>query len=199
MHLKKYALAAGVFLLSAGTAAAATLTAGLNLRAGPGTRYGVIDTMPAGAQVSVLNCGAYWCRVDWRGEEGYASSRYISGSGYASNGYYASPGYSYGYGYPDAYDYPDDYGYYGPVVGFGFGYGGYYGHHRYRHHHHHYVYSGHHHYRHHYAGVMSHTVTHQNTVGFSRGTAGTVGVGHPHHSFSQGGIGGGGMGGHHHH
>jgi uncharacterized protein YraI len=103
MRLKHLALAGGVLLLSAGTASAAVVTHGLNLRSGPGTGYSVIDVMPAGARVRVLGCGAYWCRVAWRGEEGYASSSYLAGGG--------------------AYAYEPPAGYAGPAFGFGFGWG----------------------------------------------------------------------------
>jgi len=130
MRLKTTLLgAAAALVLSAGVASAATVTEGLNLRSGPGTGYSVIDTLPAGAQVSVLTCGGSWCRVDWRGEEGYASRSYLGGVGYA----YTEPYYEYGYGpnyaYGDQYPYYDDYG-----PGFVFGYGGGYYHHHHFHH-----------------------------------------------------------------
>ena len=79
MKLKTLTLAAGALLLSAGIASAATVTNDLNLRSGPGTRYGVIDTMPAGAYVNVIGCGGSWCRVDWHGRVGYASASYLGG------------------------------------------------------------------------------------------------------------------------
>ena len=79
MKLKTLTLAASALLLSAGIASAATVTNDLNLRSGPGTRYGVIDTMPAGAYVNVIGCGGSWCRVDWHGRVGYASSSYLGG------------------------------------------------------------------------------------------------------------------------
>ena len=50
MRLKQFALAAGVLLVSASTAAAAIVTNPLNLRRGPGTGFGVITTMPPGAR-----------------------------------------------------------------------------------------------------------------------------------------------------
>ena len=107
-------------LASVGTATAATVTGDLNLRAGPGTRYAVIDTMPAGAHVNVLGCGGGWCRVAWHGTVGYASRNYLAGRGYA---YAPGPYYTYEPG-PYYYDYAP-----WPVFGFGFGggYGGYRG------------------------------------------------------------------------
>lgn len=103
MNFKSLSLAAGVLLASAGIASAATVTNDLNLRSGPGTRYGVIDTMPAGAYVRVINCGGSWCRVNWHGRVGYASASYLGGGGaYASAPVYVAPP---------------------PVVRFGFGFG----------------------------------------------------------------------------
>jgi len=79
MRLKQFALAAGILLVSASTAAAAMVTNPLNLRRGPGTQFGVIATMPPGARVDVLECGGAWCRVAWRGIEGFASASYLAG------------------------------------------------------------------------------------------------------------------------
>lgn len=77
MRLKTLTLATTALLLSAGIASAATVTNDLNLRRAPGTRYGVIDTLPAGADVNVIGCTGNWCRVDWQGEVGYASASYL--------------------------------------------------------------------------------------------------------------------------
>jgi uncharacterized protein YraI len=114
MRLKQFALAAGVLLVSASTAAAAVVTNPLNLRRGPGVGYRVIAAMPPGTRVDVIECGGNWCRVAWRGIEGFASASYLAGGGvyaYAPGSYYAyepAPYYDYGLG---------------PVFGFGFGFG----------------------------------------------------------------------------
>jgi uncharacterized protein YraI len=74
------ALVAGLILASAGLAAAAPgmTTATLKLRAGPGTGFGVLTTMPAGAAVNVLGCGPEgWCRVQFAGFTGYANASYL--------------------------------------------------------------------------------------------------------------------------
>lgn len=107
MNLKHFSLAAGVLLGSAGVAAAAPamVTGDLNLRSGPSTGYGVIDTMPAGATVNVLGCRGSWCRVAWGGTVGYASRSYLDRAGSA----YAAA--------PPVYVAPP------PVVRFGFGVG----------------------------------------------------------------------------
>lgn len=94
MRLKQFILAAGALVLSLGAANAATITNDLNLRSGPGTRYSVVTTMPAGAYVDVLGCRGSWCRVDWRGRVGYASRSYLArGRGYAAapRVYYGPP------------------------------------------------------------------------------------------------------------
>lgn len=124
MRLKTLALAAGALMLSAGAASAAVVTNDLNLRSGPGTNYQVVDTMPAGARVNVLSCTGGWCRVDWRGEVGFASSSYLGGG----DPIYAAA--------PPVYLAPP------PVVSFGFGIGPrwhhrHWNHRHWRHHHRH--------------------------------------------------------------
>lgn len=55
---------------------------GVNLRSGPGTNYSVITTMPAGADVAVLDYGNGWAHVYYlTNYEGYCSTAYISGLG----------------------------------------------------------------------------------------------------------------------
>lgn len=183
MQLKQFALAAGVVLLSAGSAAAAVVTNDLNLRSGPSTRYGVVDTMPAGAQVSILSCTGSWCRVSWRGEVGYASRAYLSGAGYASNRYYSQPHYVYDYGYPDYYDYG-----YGPGFFFGPSYYYYRGH---RHHGGRHARGDHRGRQRAVAGVPGSGGRSGHSIGRSRGTIGMGGGS----SARGGGGGGGGPGG----
>lgn len=77
MKLKHLALAAGALLISGTAASAAVVTNPLHLRAGPGTHYQVIDTMPQGARVAIRNCTGSWCRVNFRGETGWASASYL--------------------------------------------------------------------------------------------------------------------------
>jgi uncharacterized protein YraI len=115
MRLRHFALAAGLLLASVSIAAANTVTNPLNLRSGPGTGYRVIATMPPGSHVDVLECGAGWCRVAWRGIEGFASASYLAPGGGA---YVYAPGPYYDYG-PPYYAYAP-----GPAVGFSFGFGG---------------------------------------------------------------------------
>jgi uncharacterized protein YraI len=81
---RKAMLAAGFLAISGGLAAASPgiTTAGLKLRAGPGTGFGVLTSMPAGAPVNVLGCGPEgWCRVMFAGFTGYAKATYLGMGG----------------------------------------------------------------------------------------------------------------------
>ena len=66
----------------AGAAQAATpsyTTANVNLRAGPGTSYPVLLTVPNGSPITTYGCldGYNWCDVSWGAERGWMSSSYI--------------------------------------------------------------------------------------------------------------------------
>lgn len=82
------AFAISVLALSAGAAQAATVTTltDINMRSGPGTGYAAITTLPRGAQLHLGDCtdDLHWCRVYWRGREGWASSHYLSEPGAAA-------------------------------------------------------------------------------------------------------------------
>jgi uncharacterized protein YraI len=111
-------LAAGAALILSGSIAAAapaTVSADLNMRAGPGTEYGVVATIPAGATVDVGGCTGSWCAVSFRGESGYASASYLSGG--APSAAVVVPGYDDGPDYAYSDDYDDSYSY-GPSIGF---------------------------------------------------------------------------------
>lgn len=71
------ALLAGAIVVGVSVADAATVRSELNLRAGPGTGYGVVAVMPAGAEVDVRGCSGAWCRVAWGSAEGYAHADYL--------------------------------------------------------------------------------------------------------------------------
>ena len=81
MRLKMAGLAGALLLAGAGLADgadAATVRSELNLRAGPGTDYGVVAVMPAGAEVDVRDCSGAWCRVAWGRAEGYVHADYLA-------------------------------------------------------------------------------------------------------------------------
>ncbi len=54
-------------------------TNGVNMRTGPGTRYPVITTIPAGGVVFINYCtkNGSWCDLTFRGAPGWVSARYI--------------------------------------------------------------------------------------------------------------------------
>lgn len=56
----------------------ASITGDVNLRKGPGTSYGVIRVLPAGAKVTLLATNGNFCRVDTGYEIGFLSRRYIN-------------------------------------------------------------------------------------------------------------------------
>ncbi|GGB38384.1 hypothetical protein GCM10011316_08050 [Roseibium aquae] len=71
--------------------AIAYTTADLNMRAGPGTNYPVLTTLPRGAGVTIFGCTADygWCDAAFTTARGWVSGRYLS---YAAEGpYYGSP------------------------------------------------------------------------------------------------------------
>jgi uncharacterized protein YraI len=114
--MKTKLLAAGAALILSGAVAAAapaTVSTDLNMRSGPGTEYGVVTTIPAGAIVDVGGCTGSWCEVSFRGASGFASASYLSGAPSAA---VVVPDYGPGYAYGD--DYYDDSFSYGPSVGF---------------------------------------------------------------------------------
>ena len=67
------ALAALALGVSAASAREASTTAELALRSGPGTKYELLLTMPAGADVQTSGCSRRWCKVSWNSYSGYAS------------------------------------------------------------------------------------------------------------------------------
>jgi uncharacterized protein YraI len=118
-------LAGTLLLAGAGAANAAVVESDLNLRSGPGTGYGVVAVMPAGAQVDVLSCSGSWCRVAYGAAEGWASRSYLAGIG--GPAYAAAPIYV----EPPVYAYAPP-----PLFGFSFGFGGWHHGGRYHHWHH---------------------------------------------------------------
>lgn len=51
----------------------AVVTATANVRSGPGTRYSLLGTLPAGAPVNVVSCSGAWCQTQY----GYVSARLV--------------------------------------------------------------------------------------------------------------------------
>jgi uncharacterized protein YraI len=76
------AAAALALPLAGAPAAAAPLamtTADVNLRAGPGTEYPIVTTIPYGAPVSIEGCTSSftWCDVGWDDARGWVASAYL--------------------------------------------------------------------------------------------------------------------------
>jgi hypothetical protein len=59
---------------------AATAGTDLNLRAGPGVQYEIVDVIPATKSVSVEGCleASNWCRVSYGAATGWASGDYLT-------------------------------------------------------------------------------------------------------------------------
>ena len=53
------------------------------MRAGPGTQYGVVATIPGGATVDVGELHGSWCQVNFDGASGFASASYLAIGGEA--------------------------------------------------------------------------------------------------------------------
>jgi hypothetical protein len=72
------AVLGGVLLATSALAVPVETTTGLNLRTGPGVRYPVLATMPAGEIVDLRGCEGVWCVVAYRGALGWASGRHLA-------------------------------------------------------------------------------------------------------------------------
>lgn len=82
-HTKlKALLVAGVATAMSATSAlayTATASVSLNVRAGAGTHYAVIDVLRPGEPVDVRSCNSYgWCYITHPGPDGWVSARYLS-------------------------------------------------------------------------------------------------------------------------
>ena len=75
------AATAVVVFLPGAYAAPGTLTSNVNVRSGPGTNYGVVDTVRRGEQVDVQQCEGSWCYIAKPGPDGWVASSYLSTGG----------------------------------------------------------------------------------------------------------------------
>lgn len=73
--------AAFVLMPAAALAAPASATAPVNVRSGPGTGYGVVDTLQRGQRVDVGACRGSWCPITYSGGSGWVSANYLSTGG----------------------------------------------------------------------------------------------------------------------
>ena len=85
-----------ILFATSADASSGLATTNINLRTGPGTQYQSMGTIPNGVVIGVAGCtsGYGWCRVNYRGLDGWASSRYIAvqtgGGGYTTNDNFGS-------------------------------------------------------------------------------------------------------------
>jgi uncharacterized protein YraI len=65
-----------LLLPSAALAAPGVVTTSVNLRAGPGDGFPVVDRIPGGAKVNIHGClkGDAWCDVSWSDDRGWVTS-----------------------------------------------------------------------------------------------------------------------------
>jgi len=66
-------LVISTFTIGTALAQDAVTTGAVNLRAGPGTQFPRVTTLPAGAGVDITSCNGAWCRVVYRGMTGFVS------------------------------------------------------------------------------------------------------------------------------
>lgn len=92
-NLKKTLMTLGIAALTvvigtaASYAAAAYATGTVNVRNGPGTGYGVVDTLRRGEGVDVDRCRGGWCYVRKSGPDGWVSANYLARDGYNDDYY----------------------------------------------------------------------------------------------------------------
>jgi uncharacterized protein YraI len=122
MSLRSFAIAAGtaIALTLPVQALAAYTTGTVNLRSGPGTGYGVIVTIPAGAPVGVQSCVPSWCQVSYAGFNGWMSAAFLGNEGGPAY-VYPPDADAYPTALPPPYPYYPPYSYGGPSFGFYFG------------------------------------------------------------------------------
>lgn len=81
MLVRRIFLAAALLISTPVIALAARgyVTSDVNMRAGPGTGYPVVDLIPADAHVIIHGClnDYAWCDVSWRGDRGWVSADYL--------------------------------------------------------------------------------------------------------------------------
>jgi uncharacterized protein YraI len=113
-HLRILAFAAAAMLAGSTLASAqeAYTTSDVNMRAGPGSRYPVVTTIPDDRQVYIHGCLSNWdwCDVSWRRNRGWVFSDYLEALynrrriGFDEyRGYVDIPFVSFSFGYWDRY------------------------------------------------------------------------------------------------
>ena len=75
------AATAAVVFLPAAYAAPGVVTSNVNVRSGPGTNYGVVDTVRRNTQVDVQQCQGSWCFIAKPGPDGWVSAQFLAAGG----------------------------------------------------------------------------------------------------------------------
>ncbi|MGV8831930.1 MAG: SH3 domain-containing protein [Devosia sp.] len=98
------ALAGSVLLGMAGTAMAsqAVATTNVNVRSGPSSGYGVVDTLRRNEVVNVTECRSGWCYVEKAGPDGWVSANYLQQGGRQQYSTKPSVNFSFSFGTPPA-------------------------------------------------------------------------------------------------
>lgn len=79
MKLKGVLVATMLLVPAAAMAAPGMVTTSVSMRAGPGTGFPMVNSIPGGAEVDIHGClrGDAWCDVSWSGDRGWVSSEYL--------------------------------------------------------------------------------------------------------------------------
>lgn len=93
MPAHRFALGLAGALLALGIGTSATLAAtayassSVNVRAGAGTGYPVVDVLRPGQRVEVDYCRGAWCMVEKSGPDGWVNANYLSADRYDDDEY----------------------------------------------------------------------------------------------------------------
>ena len=88
-NLKKISLLAlAGLILATGSASAADgiATGAVNVRTGPSTSFGKVDTLFSGEQVQIGECQGGWCYIEHDGPDGWVSANFLQPAGGSSGG-----------------------------------------------------------------------------------------------------------------
>ncbi len=82
-------IAATLFTPAIASAATAYVSASVNVRSGPGSNYGRLAALPAGATVNAGSCRNGWCQIYNGSSVGWVSARYVRFGSYSGPAYAA--------------------------------------------------------------------------------------------------------------
>ena len=73
-------IAAIVLPAAAALADTSWTASGVNFRSGPGSYYDIVGYLPKCAKVTTYEYKDGWVQVDWKGDRGWVSGRYLASS-----------------------------------------------------------------------------------------------------------------------